>query len=50
MIIINNDVNFLLVYVVDIDGDGDMDVFLSLNYNSEIVWYENNGDGVFGVL
>ena len=25
-----------------------MDVLSSSNYNSEIAWYENNGDGVFG--
>ena len=37
------------VYAADIDGDGDMDV-LSASWNDKkIAWYENDGQGLFGV-
>jgi len=35
------------IYSIDLDGDGDMDV-LSATSNNKIVWYENDGSGIFG--
>jgi len=35
------------IYSIDLDGDGDMDV-LSATSNNKIVWYENDGPGIFG--
>jgi len=35
------------VYGDDIDGDGDYDVLAAFYDASKIIWYENNGNGIF---
>ena len=41
------------VYLADIDGDGDIDILaptymdLARDYSAELVWYENDGSGLF---
>ena len=39
------------VYAEDLDGDGDMDVLSASAYSNDdkIAWYENDGDGNFGL-
>ena len=38
------------LYTIDIDGDGDQDVFSDyFSFRGGIVWYDNNGDGTFGI-
>jgi len=36
------------VFANDIDGDGDIDVIAALCSTDSVVWYENQGGGVFG--
>ncbi len=35
------------VYAIDLDGDGDADVLSASSGDDRIVWYENNGSGIF---
>lgn len=35
------------VFAADLDGDGDIDVMASLYYGDRVVWYRNDGTGVF---
>ena len=34
---------------VDLDGDDDLDLISASFYDNKVAWYENQGDGVFGV-
>ena len=36
------------IYATDLDGDGDNDILAASLYGSKIVWYENQGEEVFG--
>jgi len=36
------------VYADDLDGDGDMDLLSASDWENQIAWYENDGDGNFG--
>ena len=33
------------VYAADVDGDGDMDILGAARYDSDIMWWENQGTG-----
>ncbi len=48
-IVISEDVNGAgSVSSFDFDGDGDNDVLAASYYREDLVWFENNGTGVFG--
>lgn len=36
------------VHLIDFDGDNDLDIVVALSSSNAIVWYENDGNGVFG--
>jgi len=36
------------VHAADLDKDADMDIIVSYYYQGKIIWYENDGNGVFG--
>jgi type IX secretion system substrate protein/VCBS repeat protein len=36
------------IYIKDLDMDGDMDVLSSSSEDEKVVWYKNDGSGIFG--
>jgi hypothetical protein len=50
-IISNSATSALQLHAADLDGDTHIDVINTQNYaNGEIVWYKNNGSGVFSTI